>query len=151
MLGVLDSTEIERVLRAEHLGRLGVYGDGRVYVVPVAYGYDGTDVYAHSHEGLKLHLMRAHPEVCFEVEQIESPARWRTVIAHGTFEELIDPAARDAALATILAQGGRPYPPSMAPYVDGPERIVVYRIRLAEKTGRYERDEVFPQHVPAAT
>lgn len=149
MLGVLEPDEIERVLRSQHLGRLGIYGDGRVYVVPISYGYDGACVYAHSHEGLKLQLMRAHPEVCFEVEEVESPARWRTVISHGAFEELTDPVERDTALATIVAQGGKAYPPSMAPYVNGPDRIAVYRIRLTEKTGRYERDEVFPQHMRA--
>lgn len=142
MIGALDAAEIEQLLSTEHIGRLGVYGDGRVYIVPVGFGYDGTHVFVHSSEGLKVRLMRAHPEVCFEVERVASPADWRTVIAHGTFEELIAPADRDAALAAIVSQGGAPYPPSVAPYEGGPEQLVVFQIRLSEKTGRYERDDV---------
>lgn len=146
MIGNLDSTEIEQLLTTEHVGRLGIYGDGRVYIFPVGFGYDGTHVYVHSSEGLKVYLMRAHPDVCLEVEQITSPADWRTVLVHGTFDELTAPAERDAALTAIAGQGSGPYPPSVAPYLGGLERLVVYRIRPYEKTGRYERDTVFPRH-----
>jgi nitroimidazol reductase NimA-like FMN-containing flavoprotein (pyridoxamine 5'-phosphate oxidase superfamily) len=34
MIGELDRQEIERLLRAEQIGRLGVTGDGRVYIFP---------------------------------------------------------------------------------------------------------------------
>jgi nitroimidazol reductase NimA-like FMN-containing flavoprotein (pyridoxamine 5'-phosphate oxidase superfamily) len=87
--------------------------------------------------------MRAHPEVCFEVESVVSPARWQSVMAHGEFQELMEPAARDAALAVLGAQGENVFPPSIAPYQDGIERLVIYRIRVTEVTGRFERDEVF--------
>ena len=33
-------------------------------------------------------MMRANPFVCFEVEQIDDLANWRSVIARGVFEEL---------------------------------------------------------------
>lgn len=147
MIGALDRSEIEQLLRTEQIGRLGIYGDGRVYVVPVAYGYDGAYVYIHSHEGLKTRLMRAHPEICFEIEEIVTPAHWRSVIAHGQFEELSDDTARGEALAVISRQGHQAYPPSAAPYVDGPDRVVVFRIRLTEITGRYEQDQVFPERI----
>ena len=52
MLGELRSSEIERILRTRQIGRLGVYGDGRVYVFPVNFGYDGTGIFIHSPEGL---------------------------------------------------------------------------------------------------
>ncbi len=142
MIGELSVAEIEQVLRTALIGRLGIYAEGRVFIVPVAYGYDGTYVYLHSHEGLKVRLMRTHPEVCFEVEEIDSPAHWRSVVAHGTFEELTNESERDTALAAIGRQGERPAAPSMAPDVDGPTQIVVYRIRGTDRTGRYERDQV---------
>ena len=146
MIGSLDQADMEQILRRQRMGRLGVVGGEEVYIFPVAYGYDGTAVYVQSHAGrfggLKVELMRAHPQVCLEVEDIVSPMHWRTVLAHGRFEELADPAARDAALAVIVAQGEESAPPSIAPYVGGPEEIVVYRIRLTAMTGRYERDEL---------
>ncbi|MFN8557828.1 MAG: pyridoxamine 5'-phosphate oxidase family protein [Dehalococcoidia bacterium] len=147
MIGALDPDEIERLLRTQHIGRLGVLADGRVYVFPVAYGYDGASINIHSHEGLKVRAMRAYPEACFEVEEIISPANWRTVIAHGRFEELTGESDRDAALALIAAQGQTPFPPSAAPYAEGADHLIVFRLHLTEKTGRYERDEVFPQRL----
>lgn len=146
MLGELKSSEIERLLRSQQIGRLGVYGEGRVYVFPINFGYDGTHVYFHSHEGLKVRLMRSQPEVCLEVEEITSPADWRTVMVHGAYEELTDDHERYLAMALVASQGMHPQPPSTAPYIGGVEGLVCYRMRISEKTGRYERDEVFPQH-----
>ena len=145
MIGTLTSAEVERVLQTVQIARLGIYAGGRVRVYPVCFGYDGADIYVQSREGLKVQIMRAHPNVCVEVEQVASPARWRTVLAYGTFEELYDSAERDRAMALIANQGAEGLPPSLAPYQDGPERLVVYRIRLHEKEGRYEMDQPFPE------
>jgi uncharacterized protein len=92
---------------------------------------------------LKIRLMRENPEVCLEVEESETPARWHTVMVHGRFEELDAEAGRDTALAAIVSQGDVALPPSIAPYVDGTEQIIAFRIRPLEKTGRYERDDGF--------
>ena len=70
-------------------------GDGRPYLVPLAYGYDGHAIYAHSGPGRKLDLMRAEPRVTFEVDEADAPDRWRSVIAEGTFEEIDDPRQRE--------------------------------------------------------
>jgi nitroimidazol reductase NimA-like FMN-containing flavoprotein (pyridoxamine 5'-phosphate oxidase superfamily) len=141
MLGDLTPDEMDHLLRRQQLGRLGVTGDGRVYIFPIAYGYDGAFLYGVSQLGLKVRLMRQHPEVCLEVEEVESPARWRTVLAHGTFEELWTEADRDAAFAQIAAQGTLA-PLSLAPYTGRLETLIAYRIRVSEKTGRFEHDAV---------
>lgn len=151
MIGNLTGPEIEAVLRQCKLAHLGVFDGDRVYVFPVNYGYDGASFYLHSHDGLKIGAMRGHPEVCLQVEQIVSPAHWRSVMAHGAYMELTQEAARDAALAAIVGQG-ETTPLSTAPYIEGHERLVVYRIAPSEITGRYERSEVLAlrHHGPAA-
>jgi len=141
MIGNLSGPEIEAVLRQCKVAHLGVFDGDRVYVFPVNYGYDGASFFLHSHEGLKIGAMRAHPEVCLQMEQIVSPAHWRSVMVHGAFTELTQEAARDAALAAIVSQGEMT-PPSTAPYIEGHERLVVYRIEPSEITGRYEQSEV---------
>jgi hypothetical protein len=99
-------------------------------VVPLAYGYDGQAVYAHSGPGRKIRLMRANPLVTFEVDAAEAPDCWRSVIAEGVYEELVTPDERDRALAII-------YPnPATRPVL--PPETIVYRIRLTAKSGRYE-------------
>jgi uncharacterized protein len=141
MLGELSAAEAEALLRSQRIAHLGVRSDERVYVFPVAYGYDGRFVYVVSHAGLKVALLRAHPEACLQVDRIHSPADWRSVLVHGTYEELHEEADRDAALAAIAGQGDTPQPASLAPYLGGPAEMVVYRLRVTEQTGRYERSQ----------
>jgi nitroimidazol reductase NimA-like FMN-containing flavoprotein (pyridoxamine 5'-phosphate oxidase superfamily) len=140
MLGELDAQQIEDVLRTEVIARLGCISDGRVYVVPVTYVYDGTYLYGHAMDGAKLRAMRANPQVCIEVEQVDDLSNWRSVIALGTFEECVG-ADWDAGFA-MLAERIMPLltlpanqPP---PDLSVMRRGSVYRIRLAHKSGRFE-------------
>ena len=150
MLGELSPEEIEEVLRSEITGRIGCHADGRTYVVPVTYAYEGGDVYCHSPEGLKLRMMRKNPNVCFEVDRVRDMGNWRSVIASGRFEEL---SGRDAlsgmdVLIKRFAAIERPDEPHPSyvfresdaepPQTDGRE-IAIFRIRLTEKSGRFER------------
>lgn len=108
---------------------------------PITYVYDGKAVYAHTQEGMKLHMMRENPHVCFEVDHMDDLANWRSVIAWGTFEELRGDRARDAM--TLLVH-------TLEPQLDGPPGAsahprqgtipaTLYRITIEEKTGRFER------------
>jgi uncharacterized protein len=145
MQGRLSPDEIERVLMTEMLGRIGCHAEGRTYVVPISYVYEGGSIYGYSAEGMKLRMMRENPAVCFEVEQVESFSRWRSVIAWGTFEEVV---GQDAARAMqILLDGfaSRITEGEASPHI-GPHRrgltvldARLYLIRLTEKTGRYEQ------------
>jgi uncharacterized protein len=132
---ILPPDEVEELLRTAIVGRIaccghGAAGDGRPYLVPLAYGYDGESVYAHSGPGRKLDLMRIEPRVTFEVDEAQAADRWRSVIAEGTFEEIDDATARNYALRTI-------YPaPTTVPELGS--ETVVYRIRLTARSGRYE-------------
>jgi nitroimidazol reductase NimA-like FMN-containing flavoprotein (pyridoxamine 5'-phosphate oxidase superfamily) len=149
MLGELTPEQINAVLFNEVVGRIGCHGEGRTYVVPITYVFDGEAVYAHSAEGLKIRMMRANPEVCFEVDQRENLANWRSVVAWGVYEELHGKEALDA-LQILVARliplvtsetVGLPHGPSAAPVkplVDAP-KTVIYRIRLTERTGRFEK------------
>ena len=132
---ILPPEEIEDLLRTSIVGRIaccahGAIGDGRPYLVPLAYGYDGSSVYAHSGPGRKLDLMRTEPRVAFEVDHAEAPDRWRSVIADGIFEEIRDPDQRQLALRVI-------YPPPIE-IPDLGAQAVVFRIRLTARSGRYE-------------
>src|SRR5450759_5847288 len=100
MLGSLSPTEIDELLRTEVVARLGCHSDGRTYVVPITYVYDGESLIGHSAYGLKLRMMRQNPAVCVEVDRLEDLANWRSVIAWGRFEELTG-AAASAALVRL--------------------------------------------------
>lgn len=144
MMGELSNSQIEEVLAREYIGRIGCHAKGRTYVVPVSYAYQGNAVYAHSPLGMKVDMMRENPEVCFEVEQVSTLLDWRSVVAWGRFEEL---SGEDSvqAMRLLIEHMGHHTPASSSAMPHGetdsehPARMpVVYRIRLREKTGRYE-------------
>jgi nitroimidazol reductase NimA-like FMN-containing flavoprotein (pyridoxamine 5'-phosphate oxidase superfamily) len=150
MLGKLPATEVERLLQSELIARIGCHVEGRTYVVPVAYVYADGSLIGHSTSGMKLDMLRKNPEVCVEVEHVDDLANWRSVIAWGRYEELSGSEAEQALallmarFVTLLAsETSRPASSAAAPTTHartvaaGP--TVVYRIRLAEKSGRFER------------
>jgi uncharacterized protein len=139
MVGLLSQDEIEALLRRRRIGRIGCCVDDRPYVVPVNYAYDGSVVYVISGPGRKIDAMRAEPRVCFEVEEIHESGgavNWRSVIADGVYAELTEDCERRAAL-TLL---GKICPESVSCMPVIPAGMIVFRIDLAEKTGRFGRE-----------
>lgn len=149
MLGTLSSEEIEELLSGEVVARLGCHAEGRTYVVPVTYVYDGEGLIIQSGDGLKLKMMHQNPIVCVEVDHIDDLANWRSVIAWGRFETLFDDEA-GAAFALLHRRLGplavSETMPARAVLREGETRVrsgnghaSIYRIRLLNKTGRFER------------
>lgn len=131
----LPPIQVESLLQRAIIGRIaccahGSSGDGRPYVVPIAFGYDGEAIYAHSGPGKKLEFMRAEPRVTFEVDEGADPDRWQSVILEATFEEITDPASRETALRTLY--------PAPAAIPDLGEFTVLFRLVITNRSGRYE-------------
>jgi nitroimidazol reductase NimA-like FMN-containing flavoprotein (pyridoxamine 5'-phosphate oxidase superfamily) len=83
MLGELDNTQVDNILKTQFIGRIGCHANGITYVVPVTYVYDGINIYAHSGKGMKIDMMQINPAVCFEVDAMQNMANWQSVIAWG--------------------------------------------------------------------
>jgi nitroimidazol reductase NimA-like FMN-containing flavoprotein (pyridoxamine 5'-phosphate oxidase superfamily) len=148
MLRELNDTQIEALLKNELIGRIGCQSAGAVYVVPVNYVYDGTNIYCHSAKGMKIDMMRENPEICFEVENIKDITNWQTVIAWGRFEEITDMAEKQKVLQQLTDR--------VTPYIidDSVTRehgfadeesdigttieLIMYKIIVHKKTGRFE-------------
>ncbi len=150
MLGKLDQFEIDALLHNQILGRIGCHANDVTYIVPISYAYDGECIYAITHEGLKIDIMRQNNQVCFEAEQIPNMAAWQTVICWGEFEELTEMPDRHRALE-LLSKRKLPNMSSQTtklsptwPFQTGDIdsiKGVVFRIRLIRKTGRFEKHE----------
>lgn len=142
MIRPLAQEEIERVLGAEVVGRIGCHAEGRTYVVPVSYVYHNGAIYAHSTDGLKVAMMRQNPFVCFEVDHIEDLLNWHSVIAWGVYEELTGLDA-EAGLS-ILSNGLKAKMPNLPVHeatvgAEAPAHVVAFCIHLRETSGREER------------
>lgn len=137
--------EIDELLTEQFVLRLGCRDRGEIYVVPVAYAWDGATIFAFSYDGRKLAAMRSDPDVCVEVDSVEHFGSWRSVIGWGTFEELegderarakqllasrFTPHLRDSESRNRLARAMADDPPP-----------VVFRVVLDAITGRIEGNE----------
>ena len=151
MLGSLSSDEIERLLQRETIARLGCHDRTRTYVVPITYAYVDGALVGHSVEGLKLQMLRKNPHVCVKLDHVDNLANWSSVIVWGMFEELQGEEVRHVlepmqARFVALTLSETSVVPSILRPSDvrtrigqSPEKSAVYRIRLTEKTGRFER------------
>jgi uncharacterized protein len=134
--------EIEQFIAAETVARIGCHAGDETYVVPVAYAKSRDAIYAFSHEGRKLQMMRENPSVCVEFDAVSHLGSWRSVIAWGTFEEL---RGHDAELGTTILHERLA---SLATDPESRRRLdealgkepqpVVYRIVIERATGRVE-------------
>lgn len=153
MVGELNESQIEELLRAEVIGRLGCQAEGLMYIVPISYVYADGYLYAHSGLGMKIEMMRTNPQVCFQTDHVDDLANWRSVILWGTYEELDGKAAEEATALLVqrlapLISGEESVPPHpWNAHGDSPEHILhrasrhglIYRIKITEKSGRYEK------------
>lgn len=149
MLGQLTENEIVDVLEKGTVGRIGCTDGNRIYIVPVTYIFRGDHVLCHSNEGMKIHMMRSNPNVCFEVDDIRDNAHWKSIIAWGIYQEitaenelaearkqLTDRALKHKTSITALPPEASPEQPIAHGSAHG--ESVYYKIKLEEVTGRFE-------------
>lgn len=148
MLGKLSDKQIDELLFSQSIGRLGCYADGKIYVVPVTYVYDGQNIICHTREGMKLEMMRKNPDVCFEVDKMENMANWQSVITWGTFVELNGEEAELAMQKMLMklqpqltSETARPHDPGNSEERRATRGLtaIIYQIVIKERTGRFEK------------
>jgi len=93
-------------------------------------------------------MMRKNPKVCFQIDTMHNMGNWQSVIAWGEYEEIHEIAERKDALQKLIGRAlplissetthltpHWPFPSSDFDNIEG----IVFRIKLTDKTGRYER------------
>lgn len=95
----------------------------------------------------KIVAMRQNPQVCFEVDTMTNLTNWRSVIIWGEYEEMKDDDEKaktmkilnDRIMPLIASETMWPAErlPNPHPHNAG-VKAVAFRIRITEKTGRYE-------------
>ncbi|MEW6131210.1 MAG: pyridoxamine 5'-phosphate oxidase family protein [Acidobacteriota bacterium] len=137
MLRRLSDEETREVLSHGHLGHLGCVSENAPYVVPVSYVYHDGDIYVHSTLGKKIQALRQNPQVCLQVQELQNGYTWRSAIAFGRYEELIDPDERLWFMRRILTRF--PYLTPVEDMTTGKgKEIVIFRLRIDKVTGLSE-------------
>ena len=151
MLGELREYQVEELLKSAAIGRIGCHSEGITYIVPVNFVYENSTVYAHSAAGMKIDMMRQDPQVCFQVDNIRNMGNWQSVIAWGRFEEITDSDEKQRVMQKLVdrithlmnietnhpSHGITELESDIGTRVE----LIVYKIVLTKKTGRYEKRE----------
>ena len=141
MLKVEDMApaEMHALLQRESFGHLGCARDGRPYVVPMHYAYDGKELYFFTTEGMKTQFIEANPKVCLQVEEITDSTHWRSVMVIGQAEQLTSAEELQRAMKLITERNPSLTPAISATQLDTWGRavdIALYRINPELIDGR---------------
>ena len=133
MLKVEDMSpaEMHALLQRESFGHLGCARDGRPYVVPMHYAYDGKELYFFTTQGMKTQYIDANPQVCLQVEEIQDTTNWRSVMVVGKASEITNSDEMKRAMKLITERNPSLTPAISATQVDAMGRavdIALYRI-----------------------
>ena len=110
-----DEERIWEILRSAVVCRVAFCGEGWPYIIPMNFGCLDRKLYFHcASEGTKLDLLKANPNVCFEVdvnveivpgaEACSWSVRYRSVIGLGQISIVEELAEKRAGLKALLAQ-----------------------------------------------
>jgi nitroimidazol reductase NimA-like FMN-containing flavoprotein (pyridoxamine 5'-phosphate oxidase superfamily) len=141
MLRVEDmtATEMHALLQREGFGHLGCCRDGRPYVVPMHYAYDGKDLYFFTTRGMKTQYIDTNPLVCLQVEEVRDTSHWRSVMVVGRANEITKSEEMQRAMSLITQRNPSLTPAISATQVDAMGRavnIAIYRITPEVIDGR---------------
>ncbi len=148
MLGKLTDVQISNILLSQSVCRLACTDGKKPYVVPVTYAYDGKYMYGQTMEGTKLNILRKNPNVCMQIDIINSSNNWQSVIVFGKFEELKNKSAEKAReylyekVFTLMTNAKtHRFQHDEQKNIEDNNRVkeVMYRIKIKEITGRFER------------
>jgi uncharacterized protein len=133
----LDGRDVRAILARNHVGRIGFAWGGEVDIRPVHYVYADACIYGRTSHGAKFVNLDTLPaNVVFEVDEVESVFRWKSVLVRGEFQVLFPEGSwreeweRAVGHLRTLVHG------TFGPGDPVPERSVVFKIDVGQATGR---------------
>ena len=127
---VTQRDEIEKMIAACKICRLGFITGTDVYIVPLNFGYQDGVLYFHSaREGKKVELLKQSPRVCFEMDRIkkmitskdacEWGVEYESVIGYGDARIIDTPGIRALGLWQVSPEEVAYYFPELAELAQG--------------------------------
>ena len=127
----MSANEMHALLQREGFGHLGCARDGRPYVVPMHYAYDGKELYFFTTQGMKTQYIDTNPQVCFQVEEITGRTHWRSVMVIGRATEITSDEEMQRGMKFITERNPSLTPAISATQLDSIGRavdIALYRL-----------------------
>jgi uncharacterized protein len=137
----LTPAQCRALLTRHHVGRLAYTFHDRVDVEPISYVYSGRGLIFRTAPGSKLETIAHHPWVALEIDEVDGPFDWRSVVVHGTAYVLRrsrNPADRRSHAAALKALR-RFLPEALRAGDPVPFRSVLVKLHIDRMTGRVAR------------
>jgi nitroimidazol reductase NimA-like FMN-containing flavoprotein (pyridoxamine 5'-phosphate oxidase superfamily) len=134
----LTLQEIQSLLARNHVGRIAFSFHDRVDIRPIHYVYSDNWIFGRTSQSDKLDVLRHNQWVAFEVDEVNGPFDWMSVVAHGSFYRLTDEdMPQSAELRAEALKHVRSFIPSALRETDPvPDRTELFAIALDKLTGR---------------
>ncbi|MGB3300938.1 MAG: pyridoxamine 5'-phosphate oxidase family protein [Phormidesmis sp.] len=152
-IDIMGSQDIQNLLQQVGHGHLGCAFEGRPYVVPMQYYLENSSgdssqestIYIFTTEGQKTQYLDANPQVCLQVEDIQDPLHWRSVIVTGRAERLTEPSEIEHVKQLVKARNPTTLSPAISrTWIDSWGRkntVAIYRIHPSEITGNQTTEQ----------
>lgn len=135
----MSAGEISELLEKAPVGYLGLAKAGIPYVIPINFVYSDQIFYFHcAPEGRKVDYINANRRACFHSGEIgglvaaKSPCKhsysYRSVIAEGTMDEVVEAAEKEAVLHKITAKYAGPVQAKLPMAAKNIGAVKVYRL-----------------------
>jgi len=134
----LNQAQCEAVLARNYIGRLAFCAGVRVSIRPLHYVFDDGWIYGRTTAGEKLDTLSRNWWVGFEVDEVDGPFDWRSVIVHGGFYGLsphVSESERELYERAVSAIR-KVTPTAFGEDDPVPERALIFGIAVQEISGR---------------
>ena len=143
---ITDRTEQDALLHRGSVLHMALVDNGKPYIVPLNYGYDGEYMYMHCiDKGMKLDILDANNRVALNVlpyqamkpmEELKRACNigmyYESVTVFGRAHRVTDPAQRQRAFAALIRQ----HKAEHLPLEDNNPAVVVLRVEIEEITAK---------------
>ena len=130
--------ESREILARNHIGRLAFTFRDRVDIQPLSYVFEDPWIYLRTEEGAKISTLMHNKWAAFEVDEIEGPFDWRSVVVRGGVY-VIDPvhgSADEATYRQAVTLLRKVFPGALTRKDPVPFRDVIMRLHADEISGR---------------
>jgi nitroimidazol reductase NimA-like FMN-containing flavoprotein (pyridoxamine 5'-phosphate oxidase superfamily) len=141
VFGALDKEACVELLRRNHVGRIAYSVADHVDIEPLHYALDeesGLVLCLRTTPGSKVAKLAHNQWAAFEVDEIDGPVAWRSVVAHGTIYPVDDLGGSQRAelRARTIAAIRRAYPAAFGADDPASFRTTLLRFHVDMLTGR---------------
>lgn len=131
---VLSREECGEILARNHVGRLAFREGKQLNIQPLGYVARDNVLFLRSAPGDKMDALARDPFVAFEVDEVEGPFDWQSVVVQGT----IYVVERDGGIAEQRAVDAikSVMPDAFTDRDPAPDRQIIYGLHLHDVSGR---------------